>query len=72
MKTTIVKATNVDFQPVTLQITFQTEKEIKLFKDMCSWNMTIPKLITDETEEGANYKILRDTLDNIREALAGR
>jgi hypothetical protein len=71
MKTIVVNPSQ-EFQPVTIQVTFENAKELKLFKDMCSWNMTIPKLITDETEEGANYKVMRDILDNIREALAGR
>ena len=38
------------FKPVTLEITFESEDELTLIKDMLKWDASIPELIYPKNE----------------------
>lgn len=59
------------FNPVTLEITFETEEELKMINDMLSRNVSIPEIIyEDEQSKQASLQVLmvkiRDKLFQVR------
>lgn len=47
------------FKPVTLEITFETEKELKVFQNMCSYDIDVPDLVYPcNREDNQNLKML--------------
>lgn len=44
MQVQIKKEPNV-FKPVTLEITFESQEELKAMENMLSWNVSIPEIV---------------------------
>ncbi len=39
------------FEPVTLEITFETEEEIEMLDDMLGWNISIPRIVYEHNRD---------------------
>lgn len=57
------------FQPVTLNITFETPKELEIFHWMCSFTVSIPEELYRENEK--DKEILSFMLESIHKTLQG-
>ena len=56
MQVKIKKETKV-FKPVTLEITFESQEELKAMENMLSWNVSIPEL-TYPKDESAQQRLM--------------
>ena len=65
MKATCIKSV-VAFQPVSLNITFESQKELSIFTAMLGLNLTIPSMLTKDVED---QNALTSVMCTIREAL---
>lgn len=43
----ILKQEHEKFQPITMQITFETKDEFKALFDVCGWNMSVAELVRE-------------------------
>ena len=48
------------FEPVTLEITFETEEEIEMLDDMLGWNLSIPAIVYKHNKD--NRTALQDLM----------
>lgn len=39
------------FEPVTLEITFETEEEIEMLENMLGWNLSIPAIVYEHNKD---------------------
>ena len=69
MKVQIKKEPQV-FQPVTLEITFQSKDELTLIEDMLGWDVSIPELTypKDEAAQQRLMGLMNELRTAIREA----
>lgn len=73
MKVQIVENTPV-FKPVTIQITFDTAKELKAFVDMVGYNESIPELLTQHCKpdvKASEYVLYQDILTLLHRVSVG-
>lgn len=52
------------FKPVTLEITFETEDELNLTKEMLEWDVSIPEIVF-QNDEAAQQRLM-SIMDKLR------
>lgn len=57
------------FNPVTLDITFETEEELSMFEHMLSWDVSIPEIVyvKDELKQVYLSKMLQTLREKVLE-----
>lgn len=56
------------FSPVTIQITFETAQELKMFVDTMGFNESIPEMVTKWNDNKVErYKLCQDMLTELHE-----
>ena len=65
MQVQIKKEPNV-FKPVTLEITFESQEELKAMENMLSWNVSIPEIVygTGQSNERLHLMKLMEKFHN--------
>lgn len=58
------------FNPVTLEITFETKDEIEMLYDMLGWNISIPEMVyKNQQSKQASLQVLMEKIhDKVIEA----
>ena len=54
------------FQPVTVQITFETQEEYNMFQNASGWNVTIPRVLNEQGVSVKDAHFLTDVISEIR------
>lgn len=57
------------FTPVNLHITFETEEECQVFKEMIKLNVTIPGMIYEANTRDGRYILLQKVMNELYNAL---
>lgn len=59
--------TPINFQPITIQITIETEEELSILYNMTQYNSTIPEIVSGDIIQ---QEIICNFLDSIRYELS--
>lgn len=63
--------TVITYNPVSINVTFETNEEYEMFSGMLSWNVSIPELVyrTPYDDAGDKQKALGDMMQNIHDTM---
>lgn len=60
----------IKFQPVTIEIILETQKEVDMLKDLCGYDVSIPNAVSEIPGVSCHQvELLKDIMYNTRQSL---